>query len=97
MPWSRAQVGPSPGVQGELRELHWTKGIFSGYRGPYGGLFVPDQDSEDANGPGLKSKDTDGPGPRSKDANGPGPRARTLMALARAPGSELIILLNLQP
>ena len=90
-------MGPSPGVQGELKELLGKKRRFPVTREAYGGLFVPDQDSEDANGPGLRSKDTNGPGPRSKDANGPGPRARTLMALARAPGSELIILLFLQP
>ena len=33
MPWSRAQVGPSPGVQGELKELLRKLGRFSCYQG----------------------------------------------------------------
>ena len=33
MPWSRAHVGPSPGVQGELKELLRKLGRFSCYQG----------------------------------------------------------------
>ena len=38
-------MGPSPGVQGELKELLGRREDFPVTREAYGGLFVPDQDT----------------------------------------------------